>query len=125
MMANGNANIIEFDDSTGGFINGSPAILACSCSKTLLHRCPRLMAVTHSASWESTQARIVLAWQEFLTRTERGILQMVNWIPMTAARILSRSFHRCVHHRIYRSWDGNYRECPLQLLRCQAYSGPA
>ena len=89
MMANGNANIIEFDDSTGGFVNGSSRNSGVLLKQDTSARCPRLMAVTHLASWESTQARIVLAWQEFLARTERGILQWRSWIPMTAAPVSS------------------------------------
>ena len=63
MTIGGNANIIEFDDSTGTGTRNSGVLLKQTISAFLL---PRSTAVTHSGSWESTRARIVLAWRESL-----------------------------------------------------------
>ena len=89
MMANGNANIIEFDDSTGGFINGSARN-----SGVLLQQDTSATISSINGGYafgflgvDST--RIVLAWRELSTQTERGILRMANWIPMTAAPVSS------------------------------------
>ena len=82
------------------------AILACFCRQdTTALLCPRLRAVTHSAFWESTQARIVLAWQEFFTRTEQGILLVVCWIPMTPAPY-PQPFPSSVRTRLHPTVEG-------------------
>ncbi len=113
MMAHGDANIIEFDDTTGGGTRNSGVLLK---QTTSAFSAPFTSgATTHSASWELTQTRIVLAWREIFRPMEQGRqgrFRMVCWIPTTPARVplSSVAVHWHLHGCIQRSRLGNHSE---------------